>query len=136
MAIAASAKSKITYQLGRDGSVVLRSIKGITLKALKRMSDADLKAIGLFRTLIGADEKFFPLDPNAIASSPKPKSTKRLAKAKQKPKYTRDQLNMIKNTDIRKIYRAEIPVEERLLHPNYAGKVEMIDEILAAKILI
>ena len=136
MAIAASAKSKITYQLNRDGALVLRSLRGITLKDLKRLSDAELKAIGLFRTLIGVDEKFFPLDPDTIASSAQPISTKRSAKAKPKPKYTRDQLNMMKSTDIRKIYRAEIPVAERLLHPNYAGKVEMIDEILAAKILI
>ena len=136
MAIAASAKSKITYQLNRDGSVVLRSLRGITLKAIKRMTDAELKAIRLFKTLIGNDEKFFPIAPDAIASSAQPISTKRSAKAKQKPKYTRDQLNMIKSTDIRKIYRAEIPVAERLLHPNYAGKVEMIDAILAAKILI
>ncbi len=82
VAIVASAKPKITYQLGRDGSVVLRSLRGITLKALKRMSDAELKAIGLFRTLIGADEKFFPLDPDAIASSPQPKSTERSPKSK------------------------------------------------------
>ena len=82
VAFAASAKPKITYQLNRDGSVVLRSLRGITLKALKRMSDAELKAIGLFRTLIGADEKFFPLDPDAIASSPQPKSTERSPKSK------------------------------------------------------
>jgi len=82
VAIAASAKPKITYQLGRDGLVVLRSLRGITLKALKRMTDAELKAIGLFRTLIGADEKFFPLDPDTIASSPQPKSTERSPKSK------------------------------------------------------
>ena len=35
------------------------------------MSDAELKAIGLFRTLIGANEKFFPIDPGVIAATVK-----------------------------------------------------------------
>jgi hypothetical protein len=60
-AIAAS-KKQITYNLNHDGSVILRSLRGITGKELKRMSDDELKAIGLFKTLIGKDEKFFPTD--------------------------------------------------------------------------
>ena len=40
------------------------------------MSDAELKAIGVFRTLIGANEKFFPIDPDAIASTTNPKLIK------------------------------------------------------------
>ncbi len=80
-AIAPSAKSKkITYQLNRDGSVILRSLVGTSIKVLKRMTDAELKAIGLFRTLIGANEKFFPIDPNAIASTAKTKSTNKPSK--------------------------------------------------------
>ena len=39
----------------------------------------------------------------------------------------------MKNTDIRKIYRAEIPVADRALDPNYASKADMIDAILTAK---
>ncbi len=74
-----SATKQITYQLNRDGSVILRSLRGITLKALKRMTDDELKAIGIFRTLIGANEKFFPIDPDAIAATAKPKSTKKQA---------------------------------------------------------
>lgn len=77
-AIAATAKQKkITYRLNRDGSVILGSIVGTSIKVLKRMSDAELKAIGIFRTLIGANEKFFPIDPDAIAATAKPKSTKK-----------------------------------------------------------
>lgn len=73
---------QVTYRLNRDGSVVLRSLLGTSIKVLKRMSDAELKAIGIFRTLIGANEKFFPIDPDAIASSAKPKSTKTQSKSK------------------------------------------------------
>ena len=66
---------------------------------------------------------------DAIAATAKPKSTKRSAKSK----YTRDELEKLKNTDIRKIYRAEIPVADRALNPNYASKADMIDAILTAK---
>ena len=84
--IAASKKSKITYRLNNDGSVVLRSLRGITDKQLKRMSDDELRAIGLFKTLRGKDEKFFPNDetlelryqekskPSAATAKPKSKS--------------------------------------------------------------
>lgn len=65
------------------------------------------------------------------AATAKPKSTKRSAKAKAK--YTRDELEKLKNTDIRKIYRAEIPVADRALDPNYASKADMIDAVLTAK---
>ena len=75
--IAATAKPKITYKLNRDGSVILRSLVGTSIKVLKRMSEDELKAIGLFRTLIGANEKFFPIDPDAIAATTNPKSTKK-----------------------------------------------------------
>ena len=68
---------------------------------------------------------------DAIAATAKPKPTKRSAKSKAK--YTRDELEKLKNTDIRKIYRAEIPVADRALDPNYASKADMIDAILTAK---
>lgn len=64
-------------------------------------------------------------------SDAKPKSTKRSAKSKAK--YTRDQLEPMKNTEIRKIYRAEISVSDRALDPNYASKADMIDAVLTAK---
>lgn len=44
------------------------------------MSDDELKAIGLFRTLIGANEKFFPIDPDTIAATAKTKSTNKPSK--------------------------------------------------------
>ena len=68
---------------------------------------------------------------DAIAAIDKPKSGKRSAKSKSK--YTRDQLEPMKNPDIRKIYRAEMLVSDRALDPNYAAKADMIDAILTAK---
>ena len=61
-----------------------------------------------------------------------PKASKRSPKAKLK--YTRDQLEALKITDVRKIYRSEIAVAERSLDPSYAGKADMIDAILMANI--
>ena len=55
--------------------------------------------------------------------------------AKPKPKYTREQLEALKITDVRKIYRSEIAVAARSLNPSYAGKADMIDAILMANIL-
>ncbi len=76
----AATKKQITYRLNNDGSVVLRSLAGTSIKLLKRMSDDELREIGLFKTLIGKDEKFFPNDETlelqyqekAIAASTKP----------------------------------------------------------------
>ena len=62
-----------------------------------------------------------------------PKASKRSPKAKLK--YTRDQLEALKITDVRKIYRSEIAVAARSLDPSYAGKADMIDAILMANIL-
>ena len=70
---------------------------------------------------------------DTAAATAKPKSTKRSAKSKAK--HTRDELEKLKNTDVRKIYRAEIPVTDRALDPNYASKADMIDAILIAKTL-
>ena len=68
-----------------------------------------------------------------IAATAQPKVFKRSPKAKLK--YTRDQLEALKITDVRKIYRSEIAVAERSLDPSYAGKADMIDAILMANIL-
>ena len=61
-----------------------------------------------------------------------PKASTRSPKAKLK--YTRDQLEALKITDVRKIYRSEIAVAARSLNPSYAGKADMIDAILMANI--
>ena len=55
------AKKSITYQISKDGSIVLRSLRGTDSRTLKRMNTQELKEIGLFKTLIGANEKFFPI---------------------------------------------------------------------------
>ena len=68
-----------------------------------------------------------------IAATAQPKASKRSPKAKLK--YTRAQLEALKITDVRKIYRSEIAVAARSLNPSYAGKADMIDAILMAKIL-
>ena len=89
-AIAPSKNPKIKYELNRDGSVILRSLVGTSIKVLKRMSDAELKAIGIFRTLIGANEKFFPINPDAITSTAKP-TTKQSKKSDADRKFTAEQ---------------------------------------------
>ena len=68
-----------------------------------------------------------------ITATAQPKASTRSPKAKLK--YTRDQLEALKITDVRKIYRSEIAVAERSLNPSYAGKADMIDAILMANIL-
>jgi hypothetical protein len=78
----AATKKQISYKLNHDGSVILRSLVGTSVKSLKRMSDHELKEIGLFKTLIGKDEKFFPTNESLelryqekeIATTDKPKS--------------------------------------------------------------
>ena len=67
-----------------------------------------------------------------IAATVQPKASTRSPKAN--PKYTRAQLEALKITDVRKIYRSEIAVSARSLDPSYAGKADMIDAILIAKI--
>ena len=67
-----------------------------------------------------------------IAATAQLKVSKRSPKAK--PKYTRAQLEALKITDVRKIYRSEIAVAARSLNPSYAGKADMIDAILMANI--
>jgi hypothetical protein len=37
-------------------------VKGKDIRTLKKMSDQELRDQGLFKTLIGKDEKFFPTD--------------------------------------------------------------------------
>ncbi|NUN66876.1 hypothetical protein HCU40_19485 (plasmid) [Pseudanabaena biceps] len=72
---------QVTYSINHDGSVILRSLRGITIKALKRMNDQELKEIGLFKTLIGLNEKFFPSE--YTAATGKQKTTKRSPKSKE-----------------------------------------------------
>ena len=68
-----------------------------------------------------------------ITATAQPKASTRSPKSKLK--YTRDQLEALKITDVRKIYRSEIAVAARSLNPSYAGKADMIDAILMANIL-
>ena len=51
------------------------------------------------------------------------------------PHCSAKQLEVLKITDVRKIYRSEIAVAARSLNPSYAGKADIIDAILMAKIL-
>jgi len=81
--IAATAKPKITYKLKRDGSVILQSLKGITVKALKKMNRQELNAIGLLKTYFGINEKFFPIDEALdLNYQEREKTTKRSPKSK------------------------------------------------------
>lgn|GEM_PF-3123942 len=82
-----SATKQITYQLNRDGSVILRSLVGTSIKVLKRMNDKELQAIGLVKTLIGANEKFFPTD-KALSLR---YQEKELAKSNADKRFTADE---------------------------------------------
>jgi len=53
--------SGITYRLANDGSVVLKSLKGILVKDLKRMDEKQLKDIRLYRDHIGLKTKYYPI---------------------------------------------------------------------------
>ena len=132
-AIAASKKSKITYRLNNDGSVILRSLRGITDKELKRMSNDELRAIGFFKTLRGKDEKFFPNDETLKLQY----QEKAIATTKrQKSKHTSENLASLTTADLRKIYRDSVPYEERKsdkkTKAEYATKEFMIEAILKA----
>jgi len=63
--IAAIAKhvnnSEITYRLSNDGSIILKSLKGVTVKNLKRMDEKQLKDIRLYRDYIGLKTKYYPI---------------------------------------------------------------------------
>ena len=89
------------------------------------MSDDDLKAINLFKTLIGKDIKFFPVDYPTTS-----------AKTKTESKYTREKLEAMDRKEIAKVYRAVIPYSDRCNEKNtkaeYALKPFMIEAILKA----
>ena len=86
-AIAATKNPKIKYELNRDGSIVLRSLVGTSIKVLKRMNDKELQVIGLVKTLIGANEKFFPTD-EALSLR---YQEKELAKSNADKRFTADE---------------------------------------------
>jgi hypothetical protein len=131
----AATKKQITYNLNHDGSVILRSLRGITDKQLKRMSDDELKAIGLFKTLRGKNEKFFPND-ETLELRYQEKSKPSAATAKKKAKHTRENLTNTNTSDLRKIYREVVPHGERNSEKHtkaeFATKEFMIDAILKA----
>lgn len=72
-----------------------------------------------------------------IAATAKPKSSKRSAKSKIEPKYTRDHLNGLKIDELRKAYRHAVPYSDRDSEKHtkaeYATKEFMIEAILKAK---
>jgi hypothetical protein len=59
--IAYASKLKITYKRNPDGSIVLRSLVGIAMKTIKRLSDDELKALGLYREQIGLSTKYWEI---------------------------------------------------------------------------
>jgi|GEM_PF-5014668 len=50
-------KTPITYDINSDGSLIIRSIRGIRSSTFTKMSEADLALIGVFRS----GDKFYPL---------------------------------------------------------------------------
>lgn len=99
------------------------------------MSDDELRAIGLFKTLRGKDEKFFPND-ETFALRYQEQSKPSAATAKKKAKHTRENLTALTTSDLRKIYREVVPHRERNdekhARAEYATKEFMIDAILKA----
>ena len=135
--IAPSKKSKITYRLNNDGSVVLRSLRGITDKELKRMSNDELKEIGLFKTLMGKDKKFFPVDETLqLQYQEKEIAPSKRQKSEAKSKHARENLTALTTAELRKIYRDTVPFSDRNSEKHtkaeYATKEFMIEAILKA----
>jgi hypothetical protein len=59
--IAYASKLKITYKRNPDGSVMLKSIRGITEKDFKKLSDGELEAMCLYRESIGRSTKYWEI---------------------------------------------------------------------------
>lgn len=59
--IAYASKLKITYERNHNGSVMLKSIRGITEKDFKKLSDGELEAMGLYRESIGRSTKYWEI---------------------------------------------------------------------------
>jgi len=60
--IAYASKLKITYKRNPDGSLMLKSIRGITEKDFKKLSDGELKALGLYRESKGLTTKYWEIN--------------------------------------------------------------------------
>lgn len=121
----AATKKQITYNLNHDGSVVLRSLRGIADKQLKRMSDDELSAIGLFKTLRGKDEKFFPTD-ETLALRYQEKSKPSAAQEKSKPSAATDKPQANKRSAKSKFYDgdlAALPVKGELSLSSLFGSI-------------
>jgi len=69
-----ASKLKITYKHAPDGSLILKSIRGIELNIFKKLSDGELEAIGLYRESKGLSTKYWEIlddqrESKAIATS-------------------------------------------------------------------
>jgi len=81
--IAYASKLKITYKRNPDGSLMLKSIRGITEKDFKKLSDGELKALGLYRESKGVTTKYWEIQADRLegkAIAPKPESLYRFNK--------------------------------------------------------
>jgi hypothetical protein len=69
---------------------------------------------------------------DTIAATAKPKATKRSAKSKAK--YTRDELEKLNISELRKQVTTSVPIENRNgIKPNFGKKDELIDLLMNHK---
>ena len=61
-----ASKLKITYKRNPDGSLMLKSIRGITEKDFKKLSDGELKALGLYRESKGVTTKYWEIQADRL----------------------------------------------------------------------
>lgn len=71
----AETKTKPTYRFAPDGSIILRSLKGISQRTIKRYSDAQLHEIGLYREQIGISTKYWEIQEDRREGKPKEPKT-------------------------------------------------------------
>ncbi len=68
-AIAEPEIQEIGYSINqKDGSIATRTLKGISVAKIKKLSKEELKAIGIKKKSIDGTDKFFPIDTKTIAS--------------------------------------------------------------------
>jgi len=66
-AIAKPETKEISYSINQqDGSITTRTLKGIGVAKLKKLSKEDLAAIGISKKLVGGIWKFFPTEPSTL----------------------------------------------------------------------
>jgi hypothetical protein len=64
-------KTKLTYKFAPNGSLVLRSIRGMRVDDFKRLTDDELRALGLYRDESNLHPKYFEIQDDRREGKPK-----------------------------------------------------------------